>query len=120
MIKIGLIGILIALLNFIDTGIERRVTFYWPSECGWNDAVADYPLKIDFDKLESGELRWCAVSRELRSTYPYGSIIYVDGEGFFAVHDCTAAWVKNTVDILVPSERMERNYRRVWVVWRAP
>ena len=102
----------------IDLPATRKITFYWVGEDNWGTAVADYPLRIDLEKLESGGLHWCAVSRELRDKYPYGTAIWIEDYGLYFVHDCTAARIKNTVDILVPRRKMERHYKRVWVIFR--
>ena len=93
--------------------VEQQVTVTVynaePSQC-WGDCTITASNKhIDMDKLNSGELRWCAVSRDLAKEYPFGSVIYLDlGEGnpmsgYWQVEDLMNKRFTNKEDLLVPS-----------------
>lgn len=56
--------------------------------------------KIDLEKLKKGEIKYCAVSRDLLSEIPYGSIIYIEGHGEYEVVDTMNKRIKMGVDIL--------------------
>ena len=116
MIKI-LIILCAMLLNL--EAVEHKITFYWPSEDGWGTAVADQAL-MRHGTLPAESWSWplCAVSPHLLDEYPYGTWLWIDGIGARRVSDCTARWVRNTIDIRVPERYMARYYRDVWVIWK--
>ena len=114
-----LIAILVSLSNIAATETEHRITTY-----STGHRTADGSV-IDYSGVANGTVRWCAVDQQHRKRYPYGSIILVEGRGFFIVHDCTAAWVgrkwpEGTVDLLChPSwDNQWREWKRVWIIWR--
>jgi len=114
-----MIHILIALLFLLPLpqSTEHKVTYYWAAENdGWGNLVADPACPDPPD--ESWGWNWCAVSPDLMWDYPYGTVLFVFGEGFKCVHDRTAGWVRDTIDLRVPDRKMERHYRKVWVVWK--
>ena len=59
---------------------------------------------IDLEKLNNGELKWIAVSRDLRSEFHYGDTVILTGgiEGEFVVRDTMNPKWKSRVDILSP------------------
>lgn len=111
-----LIAALIAVQGFIGTGEVRRVSMYYPGEDHWGNLVADPACPNAPDA--SWGWGWCAVSPDLLSDYPFGTILFVSGEGLVAVHDVTATYIHNTVDLRVPRRRMECFKARVWVIFR--
>jgi len=64
--------------------------------------------KIDLEKLNKGELRWIAVSRNLRKHYKYGSRVLLtfpdnpEMDGIYEVHDTMNIRYENYIDILSP------------------
>jgi hypothetical protein len=66
--------------------------------------------RIDLHDLNSGNLRWCALSRDLLSRWDgpfnYGDLIMVEGaghmNGIWAVHDTMNKRYTNYIDFLVP------------------
>lgn len=85
------------------------VTFYNPTvaQCGKDPLITADGSKIDMTKLQTGKLRWCAVSRDLLQVYEYGDEIWIESEnpnirGYWTVKDTMAAFKKNCVDLLLP------------------
>ena len=66
--------------------------------------------RIDLHELNSGNLRWCALSRDLLSRWDgpfnYGDLIMVEGAGhmagIWAVHDTMNKRYTSYIDFLVP------------------
>jgi len=85
---------------------ERRISFY---DCG--RVTADGTI-IDESAVANGTQRIAAVSQHLRGEYPYGSWIWVEGLGVYVVHDCTASYIMNTIDIRVPKGKAKGLYKR--------
>jgi hypothetical protein len=82
------------------------VTNYYPAA---NQCQGDYTItadgsKIDTVALRNGQLKWCALSRDMLSRwggqYNYGDSIYLGGLGWYEVHDCMNARFKQKVDVL--------------------
>ena len=115
-----MINLLLTLTLFLcqwhGTGTEHRVTWYWPGEDNWGNLVAD-PACPDTPDASWG-WRWCAVSPDLMRDYAYGTVLWVDGYGLRCVHDRTADWVRDTVDLRVPDRIMDMKRCKVWVLWR--
>lgn len=85
------------------------VTFYNPTvaQCGKDPLITADGSKIDMTKLQTGKLRWCAVSRDLLQVYEYGDEIWIESEnpnirGYWIVKDTMASFKKNCVDLLLP------------------
>lgn len=59
-------------------------------QCGANPLMTASGKKIDLDKLDSGELRYVAVSRDLLKQYKYGDVVEVFiSEG----HPYNGSWI---------------------------
>lgn len=90
--------------NFI---IVRRGTVYNPEpEQGWGDPWQAAGGKIDSIKLETGQLRWCALSPDLLEKIPMHSKIRVHDpdrkiSGIWYVKDVCG--IESTIDFLRPS-----------------
>lgn len=85
------------------------VTKYNPvvGQCDADPLITADGSFIDTLKLKNGDLKWIAISRDLRSDFNYGDtvIIYSDcGEidGEYVVHDTMNARWKSRIDILSP------------------
>ena len=84
-----------------------RGTVYNPTkeQCGDNPAVTADGKRINYEHLESGKIRWVAVSKDLLQHMKYGDKIYVHHSdkriaGVWEVHDLCG--IRNTVDFLKP------------------
>jgi 3D (Asp-Asp-Asp) domain-containing protein len=55
---------------------------------------------IDFKKLKQGKLKWVAISRNLLYVIPLGSLIHIEGLGYYEVHDVMNKRFKHRIDIL--------------------
>ena len=91
---------------------RRKVTAtrYNPVESQCNDQpliTADMS-KISLSKLKRGEIRWIAVSQDLRKVYKYGDVVEIkakDGDdksinGLYEVHDTMNKRFTDRIDIL--------------------
>ena len=89
---------------YLNSPLEKIVTLtvYNPveSQCDDTPLITANGTKIDLEKLKKGEIKYCAVSRDLLSEIPYGSIIYIEGHGEYEVVDTMNKRFKNRVDIL--------------------
>lgn len=102
----------------------ERTTYYNPIE----EQTDSYPLEtadgsiIDLERLQKGELKWCAVSRELLKKWG-GSLSFGDSidvefmknpelNGKWIIHDITAQKYRNTIDLLVHQDQPIRLYRK--------
>lgn len=90
--------------TFQNPPLEKMVTLtvYNPveSQCDDTPLVTANGTKIDLEKLKKGEIKYCAVSRDLLPEIPYGSIIYIEGHGEYEVVDTMNRRIKMGVDIL--------------------
>lgn len=94
----------------IDTSRGEHVvtvTRYNPveSQCDSDPLVTADNSKIDLEKLNSGDLKWVAVSRDLRDKFEYGDVIRIMStdmsiNGEYEVHDTMHPRFKDCVDIL--------------------
>lgn len=89
------------------------LTVYHPTvgQCGSNPLVTADGSKIDLRKLNSGSLRWCAVSQDLQKHYKFGTRIFIRSKnpkihGIWEVHDLMAKSHRNKVDLLMPVGEM--------------
>ena len=92
---------------------KRRVTVtqYNPvvAQCDEDPLVTADNSRIDLRKLERGQIRWVAVSRDLLDKYSYGNTIKLTVtkgnrriNGRYVVHDTMNPRFTNRVDILTP------------------
>ena len=89
---------------YLNSPLEKIITLtvYNPveSQCDDTPLITANGTKIDLEKLKKGEIKYCAVSRDLLSEIPYGSIIYIEGYGEYEVVDTMNKRIKMGVDIL--------------------
>lgn len=101
-------------VNSNPTRRKVTATRYNPVESQCNDQpliTADMS-KISLSKLKRGEIRWIAVSRDLRKIYKYGDIVEIkakDGDdksinGLYEVHDTMNKRFTDRIDILTHAD----------------
>lgn len=85
------------------------LTFYNPvkEQCDKDPHITADGSKIDMKKLHSGQLRWCAVSRDLLDIYNYGDEIWIESEnplirGYWIVKDTMNRKKVSCIDLLLP------------------
>lgn len=95
------------------TWLDATVTVYNP-EVGQCDST---PLEtacdvIDIDKLRSGRLRWCAVSRDILEAYHYGDTIDIyiapnhKYNGKWVIKDTMNRRKRNAIDLLTYDDKL--------------
>lgn len=70
------------------------------SQCNDNPLITADGTKIDLKKLKSGKIKYAAVSRDLLWCIPLGSIIHIEGYGYYEVRDTMNKRFNHYVDIL--------------------
>lgn len=94
-----------------DTIDDVAATVYNPvtTQCNGNPLETADGSIINMAKLERGEIKWVAVSRDLLKTFKFGDKVEIISSdkrisGVYIVHDTMAKkWTKK-VDILMPSK----------------
>ena len=108
--------------KIVSTGKSKVVTItkYNPTkeQCDMDPLVTADNSKIDLRKLNSGELRWIAVSRDLRKHFPYGSKVIIHSEdpeisGIWEVHDTMNERWKNRIDLLRPIGETKGKWKNI-------
>ena len=80
------------------------------SQCDRSPLITADGTKIDHRKVKSGEQRIVAISRDLLYAIPLGSIIYVEGHGYYEVRDTMNNRFKHRIDILQHSSK--KNFKK--------
>lgn len=86
-----------------------KATKYNPveSQCDSDPLITADNSKIDISKLEKHQLRWIAISRDLRGRYNYGDTVIIESnnkniEGEWVVRDTMNPRFNNRIDLLAP------------------
>ena len=106
-------GFLTALMHANDKFITHvTLTTYnaVKSQCDETPDVTANGTKINYHKLKKGELKYCAISRDLLCCIPMGSIIDIDGHGRYEVVDTMNARFNHCIDIL--QHYTEKNFKK--------
>ena len=80
------------------------------SQCDSSPLITADGTKIDNNKLKSGEQKIVAISRDLLHAIPLGSLIYVEGHGYYEVRDTMNSRFKHRIDILQHSSK--KNFKK--------
>lgn len=80
------------------------------SQCDRSPLITADGTKIDHRKVKSGEQRIVAISRDLLYAIPLGSLIYVEGHGYYEVRDTMNSRFKHSIDILQHSSK--KNFKK--------
>lgn len=87
-----------------------KVTCYQPVEaqCDSDPLITADGSKIDLHKLKKGNVKWCAISRDLLWLFPKDKLkrVHIEGYGIYEVRDVMNKRFNHRVDILIhPSEK---------------
>lgn len=102
-----------------------KITCYQPTktQCHGNPLITADGSVINLDKLKTGKIRWCAVSRDLIYLFPKNKPKRIKIEncpplnGIWEVHDKTSGKLKHTVDILIhPQDKHRYNFKKVKIL----
>jgi len=103
-------------LHFTFTFVS--ISHYYPDvkQCWGDPTITSDGSKIDTVALRNGQLKWCALSRDMiwceyrqtltkdttvwRGKYRFGDSIYVSGLGWYVVKDVLNKRYKNAIDVL--------------------
>lgn len=109
---IALLITLFISLTAYSQSVYVKATYYNPTrkQCGSTPLITADGSKINMAKLKRGELRWVAVSRDLRSRFKYGDTIWIDSDdmrlrGKWVVRDTMNPKHKNRIDILTANKK---------------
>ena len=80
------------------------------SQCDSSPLITADGTKIDHNKVKSGEQKIVAISRDLLYAIPLGSVIYVEGHGYYEVRDTMNSRFKHRIDILQHSSK--KNFKK--------
>lgn len=80
-----------------------NLTYYHPvaEQCDSTPLITADNSRIDLEKLKAGQIKWCAISQDLKRKFPFGSKINIDGVGEYYVRDVMNQRHRNRIDILV-------------------
>lgn len=93
-----------------NTVTHVKVTCYQPVEaqCDSDPFITADGSKIDLHKLKKGNVKWCAISRDLLWLFPKDKPkrVHIEGYGIYEVRDVMNKRFNHRVDILIhPSEK---------------
>ena len=80
------------------------------SQCDSSPLITADGTKIDLKKLKSDEIKYAAVSRDLLWCIPLGSIIHIEGHGYYEVRDTMNPRFNHYIDILQHSTK--KNFKK--------
>lgn len=80
------------------------------SQCDRSPLITADGTKIDNGKVKNGEQRIVAISRDLLYAIPLGSLIYVEGHGYYEVRDTMNSRFRHRIDILQHSSK--KNFKK--------
>lgn len=80
------------------------------SQCDDTPLITADGTKIDVKKLKKGTLKYAAVSRDLLWCIPLGSVIHIEGHGYYEVRDTMNERFDHYIDILQHSSK--KNFKK--------
>ena len=88
------------------------------SQCDDTPLITADGTKIDVKKLKKGTLKYAAVSRDLLWCIPLGSLIHIEGHGYYEVRDTMNERFDHYIDILQhsPKKNFKKDKVRVEVI----
>lgn len=105
---------LIACVGYGKDGFTTHVTLTTynavASQCDDNPLITADGTKIDLGKLKKGKIKYAAVSRDLLWAIPLGSIIHIEGHGYYEIRDTMNKRFNHYIDILQHSS--QKNFKK--------
>lgn len=92
--------------NVTPKGVTTHVTVtcYHPvkEQCDDSPLITADGSKIDLHKLKKGDIKWCAISRDLLWLFPKNKPkrVYIEGHGYYEVRDVMNKRFNHRLDIL--------------------
>ena len=80
------------------------------SQCDDSPLITADGTKIDMKKLKRGKIKYCAVSRDLLRYIPFGSVIHIEGHGYYEVRDTMNKRFNHYIDIL--QHKSQKNFKK--------
>lgn len=80
------------------------------SQCDDSPLITADGTKIDLKKLKKGTIKYCAVSRDLLRYIPLGSVIHIEGHGYYEVRDTMNKRFDHYIDIL--QHTSQKNFKK--------
>ena len=114
--KALLISILLAVQVTAVRGTVTHVTLtcYQPvkEQCNDDPLTTADGSKIDLKKLKDGDIKWCAISRDLLCLFPKDKPkrVYIEGYGIYEVRDLMNKRWDHRIDILKHPDDKEGIY----------
>ena len=92
------------------------MTCYQPlsSQCDDSPLITADGSKINLNKLEKGDIKWCAISRDLLWLFPKDrpKRVYIEGHGVYEVRDKMNKKWEHRIDILIHPKDQTRFCKR--------
>ena len=106
--------ILCSISAFASDNFTTRVTLTTYNavvgQCDSDPLTTADGTKIDLKKLKKGQIKYAAVSRDLLWAIPLGSIIHIEGHGYYEVRDTMNKRFNHYVDIL--QDVKQKNFKK--------
>lgn len=80
------------------------------SQCDSAPLITADGTKIDLKKLKKGKIKYCAVSRDLLWCIPLGSVVHIEGHGYYEVRDTMNERFDHYIDIL--QHTSQKNFKK--------
>ena len=80
------------------------------SQCDDSPLITADGTEIDMKKLKRGKIKYCAVSRDLLWCIPLGSVIHIEGHGYYEVRDTMNERFNHYIDIL--QHNSQQNFKK--------
>lgn len=80
------------------------------SQCDNTPLITADGTKIDLKKLKNGKIKYAAISRDLLWCIPLGSVIHIEGHGYYDVRDTMNERFNHCIDILQHSS--QKNFKK--------
>ena len=80
------------------------------SQCDNTPLITADGTKIDVKKLKKGKMRYCGVSRDLVWCIPVGSVVHIEGHGYYEVRDTMNERFDHYIDIL--QHTSQKNFKK--------
>ena len=80
------------------------------SQCDNTPLITADGTKIDVKKLKKGNIKYCAVSRDLLWCIPLGSVVHIEGHGYYEVRDTMNERFDHYIDIL--QHTSQKNFKK--------